>query len=63
MISAEDASLTVWTQSQMVTKSFVCMCMQGFSNEHMTTDGRKIERKMENDSWLDLMDGKTLWSS
>lgn len=59
MISVEDASLTVWTQSQMVTKSFVCMCRQDLSNEHVITDGQKIERKTENDSWLDLMDGKT----
>lgn len=60
MISAEDASLTVWTESQMVTKSFVCMCTQDLSNEHMITEGQKIGMKLENDSWLDLMDGKTL---
>lgn len=38
MISAGDASLTVWTQGQMVLESFVWMCMQDLSNEDTITD-------------------------
>lgn len=38
MISAGDASLTVWTQGQMVLESFVGMCMQDLSNEDTIAD-------------------------
>lgn len=38
MISAGGASLTVWTQGQMVLESFVGMCMQDLSNEDTIAD-------------------------
>lgn len=41
MVSAGDASLTVWTQSQLVTKSFLCMCARDLSNEDTVTDDPK----------------------
>lgn len=49
MISAGDAPLTVWTQSQLVTKGFLCMCMQELSNEDTITDNPK-EGKMRNNN-------------
>lgn len=60
MISAGDALLTVWTQSQMVTKSFLCLCMRDLSNEDAIAENPKEGKRRENNSRHRLMDGKKL---
>lgn len=60
MISAGDALLTVWTQSQMVTKSFLCMCVQDLSNEDAIADNPTEGKRRDNNSRHCLMDGKIL---
>lgn len=74
MISAGGASLTVWTQGQMVLESFVGMCMQDLSNEDTIADDpvegkrRKVtrgtyswkERYYDHHNWNDWNNSRKL---